>query len=276
MSAKFYPNGAGGSVGDRLDTCKPLQCSGNIWYVNKLIGTNGGAPAGQNRENPLATIAQAIVNAADDDIIICLQGHTETLTAVQAVNKRVTIIGEGTTGGKPGVSFLMNSGAATIFSAATQGIEFRNLYFPENVQVNASAKIAVTVDNVRIVGCYFEQGANDNNGTGVSLATCNQFRVESTTFISTGVIRTALPGSAIKAAVAAALANIEMVDVVVSAGTVGFSNYAAIDLTPATSLARLKVLGLSLLLGADMSVGSGWTGYVNCQLATGGSRCDLP
>ncbi len=274
MSAKFYPNGAGGAVGDRLDTCKPLQCSGNIWYVSSDIGTDAATPAGQNREKPLATIAQAITNSVNDDIIVCLQGHTETLTAFQAISKRLSIVGEGTTAGKPGVTFKTNAAAAILFLVSSTDVELRNLYFPEGVQTNTGSKIQVAADFFRMSGCYFDCGAKDT-GSAVVL-NANSSRIESTTFISTGVLRSAQPLAAIKASPSAALTNIELVDVVVSAGTVGFSNYAAIDLSPAASVARLKVLGISLLLGADMNILAGWTGYINCQLTTGSSRVDAP
>jgi hypothetical protein len=35
---------------------------------------------------------------------------------------------------------------------------------------------------------------------------------------------------------------------------------------------RAKITGLSLLLGADMTMGASATGYVNVAVSTGGSR----
>lgn len=273
MSAKFYPNGTGGSVGDQLGTCRPLQTSGNIWYVSSLIGTDAASPAGQNREKPLATIAQAVTNSAADDIIVCLQGHTEALTAAQSLAKSLTIIGEGTTGGKPGVSFLNNSAAANLFVISGTNCELRNLYFPENTQTNAGVKVTVSGSTARIVGCYFEQGAKDT-GEGIRVG-ADGLRIDNTTVISTGVLRSAQPLAAIKAA-AVTIASMEFTGLVVSAGTVGFSNYSAIDLSASTGLTKFKALGVSLLLGADMDLPAGWTGWVNCQLTTGGSRVSAP
>lgn len=273
MSVKFYPNGIGGSVGDQLDTCKPLGTSGNVWYVSSLIGTDSSAPAGQNREKPLATIAQAVTNAAADDIIVCLQGHVEVLTAAQSLAKALTIIGEGTTGGKPGVSFSTNAAAASVFSIGSSFVELRNLYFPEGTQTNTSGKVTVGGAFARIVGCYFEQGGKDT-GAGV-VVSADALRIDNSTFISTGAFRAVQPLAAIKST-ATSTAQLELTGVVVSAGTVGFSNYSAVDLTLSTVLTRLKVLGLSLLLGADMDLAAGWTGFYNVQLATGGSRVNAP
>lgn len=273
MSAKFYPNGAGGVIGDRFDTCKPLICSGNIWYVSSLIGTDAASPAGQNREKPLATIQQAITNAANDDIIVCLQGHTQTVTVAIGLSKRLMVIGEGTAGGKPGVQFNANAAAGSVIFMSTAGCELRNLYFPANAQANSSAKISVTTAFSRIVGCYFEQGATDT-GTGIGV-TADNLRIDSTTIISTATTTAAQPNSAIKAT-ATSTVNMEFTDLVVSAGTVGFSNYSAIDLTLSTSLLQFKAIGLSLLLGADMDLPATWTGQINVQLATGGSRVLAP
>jgi hypothetical protein len=276
MSSKFYPNGIGGTLGDQLDTCKPLITSGNVWYVSSLIGTDAASPAGQNREKPLATIAQAITNATANDIIVCLQGHTQTLTGTTTFAKALTIIGEGTVSGKPGVSFLMNSAALDLFSFTSSGCELRNIYFPEAVQTCSGNKVNVAA-TLRVVGCYFECGAKDT-GVGVYFAVtgASNTRVDSTTFISTATLRTAQPLAAIKANGGFALNLVELNDVVVSAGTVGFSNYAAIDFASPTAMTLFRVTNLSLLLGADMEVTSAWTGYVNNQLSTGGSRVSAP
>lgn len=273
MSSKFYPNGAGGTLGDQLDTCRPLITSGNVWYVSSLIGTDAASPAGQNREKPLATIAQAVTNAADEDIIVFLQGHTESLTAAQNIAKRLQLVGEGTVSGKPGVTFNTNSAAGNLFTTSALSIEFRNIYFPEATQTNTAAKIAVGAAFCRFVGCYFELGAKDT-GVGVSVA-ADGTRFDNCTFISTATLRTAQPLVAIKS-VGVSIDNVEMNGVVVSAGTVGFSNYSAVDFTSASTLLRIKALGISLLLGADMDLPAAWKGNVNVQLATGGSRVNAP
>lgn len=270
MSIQYYPNGIGGTVGDSLDTCKPLQTSGNVWYVSSLIGTDAVSPAGQNREKPLATIAQAVTNASDDDIVVFLQGHTQTLTAVQVVNKRLTFIGEGTVSGKPGVSFLNNQAAGTLLLLSAAGAELRNLYFPPNVQACTGTRVAITGTDCVVSGCYFECGATDI-GNALDLA-ASRIRVERSTFISVATSLTAQPKLAIAFPAAVNAVGSYLQDVVVSAGTVGFSNFAAIDLTAATSVTQVKWQNLNLLLGADVAMGATTTGRVNVQLATGGSR----
>lgn len=269
MSVQFYPNGIGGTVGDSLDTCKPLLTTGNVWYVNSVGGVDAAAPAGQNREKPLATLAQAVTNALDDDIIVFLQGHTQTLLAGQAVAKRLTFIGEGTTAGKPGVSFIAGA-AITIFSITAAAVELRNIYFPPSNVANTNPRVLYNsaTDGV-IRGCYFECGATDTSsalriGNGSA-----RMRLESNTFISTATSVTAQPTCAIDGS--GALVGLNIKDLVVSSGTVGFSNYAAVDFS-FTVTSQLKAEGISLLLGADMALGTSTTGRCNVQLATGGSR----
>ncbi len=271
MTVQYYPNGIGGTApGDSLDLARPLQTTGNVWYVSSLIGTDAASPAGQNREKPLATVAQAVTNAADGDIVVFLPGHAQTLTATQTVAKSLTFIGEGTTGNKPAVSFVLNAAALDLFHVTVAGVEFRNLYFPPSAQASSGAKMLIDAGatDALIRGCYFECGANDQLNTVILGA--SRSRIESTTFISTAVATSAQPNCAVSAGLVA-IVGLTMKDVVVSAGTVGFSHYAAIDLTAAT-LSLLRIEGMSLLLGADMSLPAAATGRVNIQLSTGGSR----
>lgn len=271
MSVQYYPNGIGGTApGDQLDLARPLQTTGNVWYVNSAGGVDAASPAGQNREKPLATAAQAVTNAADDDIIVFLPSHAETLAATVVVNKRLTLVGEGTTSGKPAVRFTQNSvGPAFILSAIAS--ELRNVYFPEAASaLGASSKVSWTGARGRLIGCYFEQGANDNGGPGLSFSAADGLRIENCTFISTATLVSAQPFAAIRQGVGATV-DVEITNTTISAGTVGYSNYAAIDLSSA-ACTRCKFTGLSLLLGADVNMGAAATGRVNVQLSTGGSR----
>jgi hypothetical protein len=270
VTTQYYPNGIGGyPPGDFLDTCKPLQTSGNVWYVSSLVGIDAVGPAGQNREKPLATLAQAVTNSADEDIIVFLPGHTQTLILTQPIAKRLTLLGEGVVDGKPAVSFYGNSAAQNLFSCVAPAVQFRNIYFPENKLSSTAPRILVSNADFLMRGCYVECGANDR-GAALLLSGARA-RFESTTFISTAVLTTAQPLMAIQSG-AVDITGITMEDVVVSAGKFGFSNYAAIDLSAATTIAQMKIAGLSLLLGADMVLPAAATGRVNIQTATGGSR----
>lgn len=269
MSIQYYPNGIGGyPPGDFLDTCRPLQMSGNVWYVNSNGGVAGPPTNGLDREKPLLSLSNAIANAFDNDIIVFLPGHTETLTVAQTISKKLTLVGEGVTDGKPSVSFFSNSASESLFNITGNAVQLCNLYFPENKTTGtfAQKRIVATGADLLMRGCYTECGAKDV-GTALMLDGLRP-RIENSTFISTAVAMNAQPQLAIGAT--ANLSGLTMVDVVVSSGKFGFSS-AAVSLNAASSL-TLKVEGLSLLLGADMTLPAAATGYVNVQLATGGSR----
>jgi hypothetical protein len=270
MTVQYYPNGIGGTApGDSLDLARPLMTTGNVWYVSSLIGTDAASPAGQNREKPLGTLAQAVTNAVDGDIIVFLPGHAQTLTAVQQLNKRLTLIGEGTANGKPSVSFTMNAAALTMLNPTVDGVELRNIHFPPSAQANTGVKVGPNggVSDLLVRGCYFEQGATDL-AAGLSVP-ASRYRVEDSTFISVATLTSAQPLMAIQGF--GTVTGFTMRNCVVSAGTAGFSRYSAVDFTAAT-LTNMDLEGISLLLGADIAFPSTATGRVNIQLATGGSR----
>lgn len=271
MSIQTYPNGLGGSLGDSLDTCRPLILSGNAWYVNFATGVDAASPAGQNREKPLKTLARAHTNASDEDIIVFLTGHSETLVTFQDITKRLTLVGEGLVAGKPSVTFYGNAAASTIFNVSASNVQLRGLYFPENKQANSVAKVSVFGARCKIRGCWFDCGANDKGGAVALGLGSNGARFESDTFISTATSTASQPLAAIKSTTDGSIDGVEIADTVVSAGTVGFSNYSAVDLASSV-VTSLEISNLSLLLGADMDLGQSVSGRVNVQLATGGSR----
>ena len=264
-----YGNGIGDTTGDTLATCKPLMASGNVWYVNSVGGVDAASPAGQNASKPLATLQQAHTNAADNDIIFLQPGHTQIFTTFLSVTKKVTIIGGGQSNGLPTVKLFNNSAGVEMLSLLAN-VELRNIWFPSNMQPNSQDRVDTNADGYRIIGCYFECGANDL-GPALLIASGNNGRIVNTTFISTATAVTAQPLTGIS--VTAAISDLEMDGVVFSGGTVGFSNYRAFDGTSGV-ITRLRATRISLLLGADIKLASASTGYLNVQTAQNGSRVD--
>ena len=274
MSIQTYPNGFGGlgSGNDPLGLARPIYTSGNIWYVSSLNGFNAGPPAGQNREKPLSTIAQAAANAVSGDIVVFLPGHVQALSALLTISKELTFIGEGTdASGKPSVAFLP-LGNQALFNITGAGCEFRNIWFPQRAVVSTQQRVIIGADDVLFSDCYFECGSTDSERAMV--ITGNRARIRRCTFVSTATTRAVQPKSAIELGLAANIVGLELTDCVIDAGTVGFSAPSAIDFTTAVSVTRLRVQGLSLLHGADVDFSTGGviSGRVNVQLATGGSR----
>ncbi len=265
----IYQNGIGDTLGDSLSTCKPLYTSGSIWYVG-TGGVDAATPAGQNREKPLATLTQAIANAADFDTIVLLSGYTATFAATLTITKILTFVGSGSSGGLPTVKLTPNL-VTQLFSITTSLVQLRNIWIAPNLQASASPRVSVTGAYFRMNGCYFECGANDQNAGLTLAAGADAARVSNTTFISTAVATTAQPESGMKTT--AALTSLELENVVFNGGQFGFANYRAFDASFA-AITGLRATGISQLLGADVKIHAATSGYWNTQLAQGGSRLD--
>lgn len=274
MPIQTYDYGIGGSLGDSLVTARPLRMSGNVWYVKSGTGADAASPAGQQRERPLATLAQAHTNAAAGDVIVLLDGHTETLAATQTFNKAgITLVGEGSSSGVPTVTFVQNHATNSIFNVTAAGVKMRNIKLAESLISTLNPRVTWSGANGEIRGCYFACGSQDG-ATTVQLSTgASSFLLHSSTFVSTTALGTSRPGAGFL--VANALSDIDIFNCVFDSGAHGFAGIAlsapALDLS-AAAITRLRIEALSILRGADYSINASTTGYVNVQTATGGSR----
>ena len=132
---------------------------GNVWYVLSGAGTDaGGGSRGLSPEAPLATIDYAVglCVANNDDVIVVLPGHAETLSAAGAITvdvAGVTILGMGSRSNRPTLSFA--------HTAATFAISAANVTV-KNLRVTATVDEAVKLFHVTAAGCtidgvdYFE------------------------------------------------------------------------------------------------------------------------
>ena len=269
MPLKLYSNGAGETLGDALITEEPLYSTGDVWYVNSATGADAVSPAGKNRSKPLATLDQAHTNAAAGDIIVLMDGHSETLTASVTISKAVAIVGAGKSSGKPTVKFTINSSSSYLFNVTGDDVQLKNLWIEENSQANSLTKIVVSGDGFRMIGCYVE--ANDNDDAAcLSIHAGHGMRIEETTFISTSTTTTTQPKSAIEVTLESN--DLEMKNVTLDGGTVGWSDFYAFDAT-GNAINRMKALNINLLNGADMDL-TGCSGWMSLGTVTGGSRVD--
>lgn len=266
----MYPNGIGQALGDTLATCEPLHMSGAVWYVSSAIGADATSPRGLDATRPLATLAQAVTNSASGDIIVLMDGHTETIaTTGIAISKNLVIVGAGSSGGLPTAKltpFGENDVMLTISGAAVQ---LRNIWIEERTVAATNASIYVTGASFQMIGCYCQLGALDyfalRLGSGA-----NNARIVNTTFISTTTAFAAGQANG-GIVVTAAISDLDLDGLVLSAGTHGFSTPYAFD-GSAAAITRLKGQSVSLLLGADMTLHASTTGHLNIQTSTGGSR----
>ncbi len=270
--AVFLPNGLGDyTTGDSLSYATPLLVSGNVWYVQSTTGVDAVSPAGLNATKPLATLAQAITNAANGDIIVLTGSHTELLSSAVTINKTLTIVGAVSSAGLPSAQFSRTGGAAAnLFTITAAGVQLRNIRFPATeTSAVATARIAASGARLRLVGCYVESGVYDT-GPALSLAAgADQAEVKNCTFIASSL--TTGPESAIKSG--AALTQLRIYSTTVSAGNTSWSNYFAVDLS-AGAVTELQIEDLSLLFGSDLKLHASSTGWVHVEIADGGSRVD--
>lgn len=266
--AIFLPNGIGGDLGENLAVVEPLCHSGNVWFVSSSLGVDAVSPRGLNAQRPLATLAQALTNAADHDIIALLEGHSESLTSAATISKSVAIVACGES-----AIFRRTGGAsASLFTVSAAGVQLRGLTLEQTeTSAVATARIAVSGARFRMISCDVECGQYDN-GPALQLDSgANSAEIRSCNFACVSEGSTDQPESAIKST--AALTELRILYSAVTSGSEGFSNPYAIDLS-AAAVTRLEVEHLSLLLGSDMKVHASSTGWVNVEIATGSSRVD--
>lgn len=123
-----------------------LPVFGNVFYVNSVTGSSTNS--GTTPSDPFATL-QAAVSAAvtsNNDVIIVMPGHAETVTAVITVNKiGLSIIGVGNGMRRPAIT---GSGTIDVLSVTAANVLIENINFPAPLVDAATADI-----NVAAAGC---------------------------------------------------------------------------------------------------------------------------
>lgn len=246
--AVFLPNGIGETVGDSLVTSKPLHSTGQVFYVSSSTGS--ASFNGLSKNQPLNTLANAQTAASNGDIIVLLDGHTETLSGALNITKALTIVGSGSSTGIPTVVFRVSANV-TLFTLSAAGIQLRNIRFRSSTASGTSAtRIDATANHATIIGCYFDCSANDT-GTAVAVANAtNGFRCENTTFVATNTSSTTAPGPGIT--FSGTSTETYLIGVVFDNGGFGFSGGIAYLESGAPT--RRRAEQISMLRGADATL----------------------
>jgi hypothetical protein len=270
----FGNNGLGSLVGDSVGIAKPFWSGGDVWWVDSNGGgADGVSPAGKDREKPLLTIGQAYTNAAAGDTIVLKDGHAETLTGVLTLAKTgLTIIGDGSTGGVPTVRITNNQAAGILFNITASVVQLRNIYFPTNAQSCSAVRVGITTNQNRLIGCYFDCGANDQ-AAAVQVSTgLSANMLEGCTFISTASTKATRATRGLQTA--GTTTSLYLRSCIFNDATNGFAN-AALDLSAGAHTA-LSIDALSLLNGADallLATGSTW--WLSGLTQTGGGKVTI-
>lgn len=144
---------------------------GSYFFVSSLTGSNGNK--GERPEKPFATIAKAITacTAAKGDVIVCLPGHTEAVTAAGTITvskSGITIFGVGRGRNRPVITYT--TAAAASFDITAANVRVENVVFSA-VGVDAvTAAVNVSAADAQFVNCEFEL-ANATNQAVLGILT---------------------------------------------------------------------------------------------------------
>lgn len=147
-----YPSGFdGGVVIQGLPILIPQ--SGNRYWVDS--GSNRGSSRKGSFQNPFLTTAGALLETVSGrgDIIMCKEGHAETLTAAAAIvasQNGVKIVGLGVGSRRP--TFTFGTSTLADIDITGVGVEFHNLRFVGNIDALA-APIDVGAAGFKMIGC---------------------------------------------------------------------------------------------------------------------------
>lgn len=265
----LHPNGLGESLGDALVVeGSVLFTAGEVWYVNSATGSDSNY--GKERLQPYATLAQAVTDSAAGDIIVLQSGHAETLTSVQTVSKRLTIVGAGQSSGKPTVKLTNNQAAGSLLAFTAAGCELRNVWIEEESQANSSTTITFT-ESARIIGCYLEANGNTNGGPIDFGGSGKIYSVINSTFVSTATAATDAPTSMFQGTTTI----LRFSGCTFDGGTVGWANgfvYDENDGNAAT--AQIIFDQSSFLRGADLRLSDASSGWVQSSTEGGHPRIE--
>lgn len=272
----FSQNGIGATAGPTLATCSPLIHGGNVWFVDSTTGTDAVAPAGKDRNFPLATLQQAVTNSADGDIIVMLSTHAETISTAIALSKTLDIVGEGVTAaGLPSVVLTLGGTTANMFGGAGLRASIQNVRFaaPAAASTGNYIDLSNLAANSRfdVADCYFSMSGNNGDYGIDTPAAALSVNITGSTFISTATALASRPLPAIRDRTTG---SVVIHDSVFDGGTYGFATSGgepyAIDAN--TSSATWRVTETDFIRGADVLIGTAVDGYIAVTEASGSMR----
>ena len=132
---------------------------GHTFYVHSVTGASTNL--GKSPKHPLATIAQAVAKctASEGDIIVCLPGHAETISATVtcALSKiGISVIGLGVGAARPTLTFSTSTAATLTISGAS--ITVKNLLLVNNIDSQV-VMVDVNASGFVIEDCEFRESS---------------------------------------------------------------------------------------------------------------------
>lgn len=264
-SPYVHTNGFGGTAGATLATLSPVYTSGVVWYVHSGTGTDAVSPRGKERLRPLASIAQAHTNASNNDVIVFLSGHSETITGTTTLSKTgVHYLGEGSGTSRP--TFIRNVDAnGYVFSGA--GCLIENLLFDNDgaLALTTGDRVVVSGASCSVVGCYFKVSSTALiTSAALVVSAANTTISGGTQFVNAGSTNT-LGGLSV-----GNVADLTLDDVLFDGGSSGWGS--GVVAAVLGTITRLKAKNVDLLNGSDMTIATSSFGALHVRLKTGASQ----
>lgn len=272
------PNGPAQSLGDRLATGIGLTMlgAGTVHFVGPTNASD--VDLGLDPLRPLATVGQAITNAADDDLIVLMDGLTANFAGNLVIAKKLIFAAGGLSGGAPTVKWGLTAGGISV-QATVADIEFRNITFTAPAVSNSAPRVIVSGADCLFRGCRFEMNGNDAGSAVIRLDTgADRCRFEQCTFVVTSTSVAARPPAAIYRN-GTGITRVDLIDCILDGGTTGFDTAggisrvgAAVDFGTGVGATKWRIQNLTLLRGPDVVSTSVAIGHIQIQSNTGGSK----
>ncbi len=141
----MYPGG---------DTLPPIFGSARRLFVSSVTGTTG--VSGEDENKPLSTINAAINVANAGDQILVMHGHSETISAADAIDADVADISIIGLGRGTKMAKIIYDNAAAEFVIGAVNVHIENLWFvPSVTGITLAIDVEAAGDGYEIVNCRF-------------------------------------------------------------------------------------------------------------------------
>lgn len=164
MPLTHFPHGISSFGVPVIGAGQQIPCTtGNYFWVSSGTGIAGNS--GKDQTKPLATIAQALLKctASKADVIICMPGHAETITAAGGININVAgvqVVGLGHGSLSATITYTTADTGTLLMTAAN--CVLKNFRFTANY-ADVAAAIVVSAADCTIESCLFNEYATDMN-----------------------------------------------------------------------------------------------------------------
>lgn len=258
----YLADGIGASQGDSLATESGFIGTGDVWYVSSVSGTDASG-YGRNREKPFRNISYAVSSSSNGDTIVVLADHRELNLLALDVDKSLVIVGEGSNGGYPTAVWTNNiSGYTQALTISAAKVEIRNMKF-------TAPSVSWTGADGKMRGCLLEGYASASQE--LLEIDGDRMTLENNTFISVATTVATAPLMAIQTK-ASTLTLLKASGNVISGGASGWSSTNGAFYIRQGAGLTVRIEAMSLLLGSDIGLTSGVSGFISVPTATGGAQ----